>query len=350
MSKHLLAVFAIGMLAMAAGCHAVDFYPSSLQSPIPPELAPPRELSMVSLPAYRIAPPDVIRIQAVKMVPLTSYRISPFDILLIRALGTLRNQPIAKQYPVEANGTVILGGPYGTVRLAGYTVEEAEAEVTRSLKMILERPFVSIQLMRSAAAEQINGVYPVQADGRVNLGTCGMAYVAGKTVTEAREAVQTSLNQYFDSPTVGVEVLQFNSKSYFVIAESTAGGGALHRFPITGNETVLDGIAQLNRIGKMTGKMIWLARPAPGNCGTTQVLPVNWDEIAHGGRVDTNYQLLPGDRIYIVEDKGSGVNAFVAKLASPIERLLGLTSRGVAEARDAETLGREYNARGVSRF
>ena len=69
MTRHILAVLAIGVLAMATGCHAIDFYTPSLQSPVPPELEPPRELSMVSLPAYRIAPPDVIRIEVVKLVP-----------------------------------------------------------------------------------------------------------------------------------------------------------------------------------------------------------------------------------------------------------------------------------------
>ena len=109
--------------------------------------------------------------------------------------------------------------------MEGFTVEEAEAELTRLLKMILNHPVVSIQLMRSAAAEQINGVYPVQPDGTVNLRSCGMVYVAGKTVTEAGRRCRHGLSQYFDSPQVGVEVVQFNSKSYYVIAESSAGNG-----------------------------------------------------------------------------------------------------------------------------
>jgi polysaccharide biosynthesis/export protein len=317
-----------------------------LQRPTPAELSPPRELSMVSLPAYRIAPPDVIRIDASKLVPKASYRIAPSDILLIRVLGTLKDQPIARQYPVETDGTVILGGPYGTIRVQGFTVEEAEADLTRMLKMILDHPTVSIQLTRTGAAGQINGMYELHSDGTVNLRSCGIVYLADKTVTEAREAVQARLSQFFDSPQVGVEVVQFNSKSYFVISESSTGSGLFRRCPITGNETVLDAIAQLERVGRMTGKLIWVARPAPGACGRDQVLPVNWDQITHEGRTDTNYQILPGDRVYIVEDKGNAVNSFIAKFANPIEKLLGLSYRSTAEARDAEALGREYNKNG----
>jgi polysaccharide export outer membrane protein len=349
MAKQLLAVLAAGVFVMASGCHAIDFYTPSLQKPIPPELTPPKELSMVSLPVYRISPPDVIRIEAVKLVPKDSYRIGPSDILLIRALGTLRGQPINRAFPVEVDGTVILGAPYGRIRLAGFTVEEAEAEVTRILKMILDHPTVSIQLTRSGVAERVTGVYPVQSDGTVNLRTCGIVYVADKTVVEAREAIEARLGEYFDSPLVGVEVVQFNSKSYFVIAESSLGDGTMRRFPITGNETVLDAIAQLERVGVMTSKTIFVSRPAPGNSGRYQVLPVNWDEIAHVGKTDTNYQILPGDRVYIVEDRATGVNAFIAKLTNPIQRLLQITSQGTAEALDAETQGRAYNARGVMR-
>jgi polysaccharide biosynthesis/export protein len=347
MAKHFLAILAVGMLATAAGCHAIDFYTPSLQSPIPPELEPPRELSMVSLPVYRISPPDVIRIEVVKLVPRASHRIEPFDVLLIRVLGTLKSQPIDKQYPVEADGTVVLGASYGTLRVEGMTIEEVETELTRILKMTLRQPVVSVQLTRSAAAEQLSGMYPVQLDGTVNLRSCGMIYLAGTTVTEAREAVEARLNQYFDSPRVGVEVVQFNSKSYFVIDESSTGKGTMLRFPIMGNETVLDAIAQLDKVTHMTSKTIWVSRPAPGDCRRDQVLPVNWDEIAHGGKTDTNYQLLPGDRVYIVDDRAVGINAFLSKFASPIERLLGISSEGTRAALDAEAQGREYNKRGT---
>ena len=346
MAKHLLAILAVGMLATAAGCHAIDFYTPSLQSPIPAEMEPPRELSMVSLPVYRISPPDVIRIEVVKLVPRASHRIEPFDVLLIRVLGTLKSQPIDKQYPVEADGTVVLGASYGTLRVEGMTIDEVEAELTRILKMTLRQPVVSVQLTRSAAAEQLSGPYPVQPDGTVNLRSCGMIYLAGTTVTEAREAVEARLNQYFDSPRVGVEVVQFNSKSYFVIDESSIGSGAMQRFPITGNETVLDAIAQLEKITRITSKTIWVARPAPGDCRRDQILPVNWDEIAHTGKTDTNYQLLPGDRVYIVNDRAVGINAFLSKFATPIERLLNIGSQGSSAMLDAEALGRDYNKNG----
>jgi polysaccharide biosynthesis/export protein len=216
------------------------------------------------------------------------------------------------------------------------------------LKMILNEPAVTIQLTRSASAERLTDAYAVQPDGTVNLGNYGMLSLSGMTVTEAMEAVQARLVQYFDSPRVGVEVVKFNSKSYCVVTESRRGSGTMQRFPITGNETVLDAMAKMQKSSNMamSSKTIWVARPTPGNLSQEQILPVNWNAIAHGGITDTNYQILPGDRVYVVDDKALGFNGFLSKFASPIERLLGITSQGVAEARDMEALGREYNSHG----
>ena len=37
MVRHILMILAMGVFAMAAGCHAIDFYTPSLQKPVPPE-------------------------------------------------------------------------------------------------------------------------------------------------------------------------------------------------------------------------------------------------------------------------------------------------------------------------
>ncbi len=99
-----------------------------------------------------------------------------------------------------------LGPAYGVVRVEGMTIDEATDAVTRYLQTRLQRPTVTIRLLRSAETEQIAGPYVVQPDGTVNLRRYGMVPVAGKTITEARLAVQQQLAQYFDSPQVGVDV------------------------------------------------------------------------------------------------------------------------------------------------
>src|SRR5262245_15818802 len=81
----------------------------------------PRELDKVSLPEYVIEPPDVLLIDAVRLVPKPPYRIEPLDQLFIQAIPTPQTDPVGGIYPVEADGTVNLGLTYGAVRVEGMT-------------------------------------------------------------------------------------------------------------------------------------------------------------------------------------------------------------------------------------
>lgn len=331
------------LLAGLTGCHAIDLYTPSLQTALPPEMEPPRELSKVSLPAYRIGPPDLLQIEMLKLVPRPPYRIELYDVLQIRVLGTILDQPIDGYYLVEGEGIVSLGPAYGTVRVAGMTTDEATAEITRHLQTILQRPDVSLQLARSAGTQQVAAVYPVSPDGTVNLRNYGMVRVAGKTVTEARLAIEHQLAQYFDSPQVSVDVVGYNSKSYYIITAGAETGESNQRFPISGNETVLDALSQIQGLSRVSSKTMWIARPVPGGAGDAEVLPVDWAEIARGGVTDTNYQLLPGDRLYIVDDRLVAADNYIAKFTTPIERLLSITSLGANTIRSTQTMGRAYN-------
>lgn len=341
--RTLLAILAIGLLAGLAGCHAVDYYTPTLEAPTPAQLATPRELTMVSLPTYRIEPPDLLQIEVLKLVPRPPYRIEIYDVLQIRVLGTILDQPVDGYFLVEGDGIVSLGPAYGTVRVAGMSIEKATVEVTRHLQTILQRPDVSIQLARSAGTQQITGTYIVQADGTVNLKSYGMVHVAGKTVTEVRLAIEQLISQYYDSPQVAVDVIGYNSKNYYVITAGAGIGESVQRFPITGKETVLDALSQIRGLAGVSSKTIWVARPTPAGMEAEEVLPVSWEEIARGGLTGTNYQLMPGDRVYIVDDKLVAANNYVNKFTSPLQRLLSIGHLGADTVRQTQTMGRSYN-------
>ena len=70
--------------------------------------------------------------------------------------------------------------------------------------------------------------------------------------------------------------------------------------PATGNETVLDAIAGINGLPAVASKVsIGIARPSPNQGAPDHVLTIDWNAIAQGARTGTNYQVLPGDRIYV---------------------------------------------------
>lgn len=330
-------------LICLAGCQPVDFYDSSLQQPVPPAMEPPRELSMVSLPAYRVSPPDILMIEMLKMVPLPPYRIETFDVLQIRVLGTLLDQPVDGFFLVEGEGIVTLGPAYGRVRVIGMTVEQAADAIKEKLGVILTNPEVSVQLARTAGTPPVTGEYMIGPDGTINLRQYGSLRVAGKTVTEIRQDLNRLLGQFFDSPQVSVEVRQYNSKVFYVITEGAGLGDNVRRIPVTGNDTVLDAISAVDGLSQVSSAEMWVARPAPGGMGCEQIMPVDYNAIAHGGSTATNYQLMPGDRVFIASDNLIAANTFISKVTAPIERLLGISSLGTSTIRNMQTLGRNYN-------
>jgi polysaccharide biosynthesis/export protein len=326
-----------------AGCHAVDFYQPPMQTPVPPAMEPPRERSMVSLPAYRVEPPDILQIEVLKLVPLPPYRIEIYDFLQIRVLGTIIDQPIDGMFIVEAEGIVSLGPAYGTVRVSGMTIEEATEAITRKLQEVLAKPDVSVQLARTAGTQPVSGQYLIAPDGTINLRQYGVLHVSGRTVTEIRLELQKHLSQYFDSPEASVDVVAYNSKVFYVIQQGAGQGDNIRRFAITGNETVLDALSQVNGLSQLSSTHIWIARPAPGGFGCEQILPVDYGAIVQGAVSATNYQIMPGDRVFVAEDNVTAFNSFLAKVTMPIERLFGTTSLGTSSVRSLQTMGRGYN-------
>jgi polysaccharide export outer membrane protein len=327
---------------LLAGCRTINPYDPRLEPPLPEACQPPREMNKVSLPAYRIEPPDVVSIEMLKLIPLPPYRAEVFDVLQIRA-NALPDQPIDNYFIVEAEGTINLGPTYGTVRVAGMTIEEVKTALNKWLHQWLRDPAVSVQLARVSGAQPVTGQYLVGPDGTVNLRQYGVVHLAGKTVTEARMAIQEHLKQYLDSPELSVDVVAYNSKVYYVITQGAGIGDNVRRLPITGNETVLDAISQVNGLSQVSSKKIWIARPAPHSFGCQQILPIEWDAITQGAQTATNYQLLPGDRLYVSEDELVTFTNVTGKVTAPIERLAGIIGLGSNTLRGFETMGRNYN-------
>jgi hypothetical protein len=91
-----------------------------------------------------------------------------------------------------------------------------------------------------------------------------------------------------------------DGKRYHVV---TAGprGEQVQSFPATGSETVSDAIGRVGGLaGREAGARVWVARPAAPGGQAERVLPVDVSGITRDGATATNYQLLPGDRVYVL--------------------------------------------------
>jgi len=262
--------------------------------------------------------------------------------LQVDAEGTKYDAPIHGLYLVEPSGMLNLGAAYGKVKVGGLSLEEASDAVVKQLKRTLTNPTVSVTLNQSGGEQQISGEHLVGPDGTVNLGTYGQVYVAGLTVQEAKQTIEKHLTQYLEEPLVSVDVYAYNSKVYYVITQGAGFGDNIQRFPVTGNETVLDAVSQVQGLSRLSSKNIWIARPSPGKCD--QILPVHWDEIVAGAGTSTNYQVLPGDRVFIGEDHMIALDSTVQKLKSPFERIFGFSLLGMQTVQTANAFPLGPNA------
>jgi polysaccharide export outer membrane protein len=199
---------------------------------------------------------------------------------------------------------------------------------------IIEPPDVLlVETPQSLEVDQpIRGQHLVRPDGTVSLGIYGSVYVAGLTLDQAREAIYRQLKtriEILKPQDVSVDVVAYNSKVYYIITDGGGYGEQVTRVPITGSETVLDALGLINGLPPVASKKdIWIARRTPGDAAPPQILPVDWAGITQRGSVSTNYQIFPGDRIYVKADKWIAIDNGIAKRLSPIERLFGATLLG----------------------
>jgi polysaccharide export outer membrane protein len=310
------------------GCTSLWHRNKALEHSLEPIHGVPRELAKTSLPTYRIEPPDILLIDAIKIVPKEPYIVETLDLITILVEGTPPESPIAGEFRVDNAGNVNLGPGYGRVHVEGSTIEEAQEAIQKHLESILAAPEVAVSLAEPAARQSISGEHIVIQDGTINLGIYGNVRVVGMTLLQARSAIEQHLSQFLDDPQVSVDVAAYNSKVYYIVTQGAGQGDQIVRVPITGNETVLDALSQIGGFTVNQSKNMWIARPSPDGLGYDQVLPINWDAIVQGGATGTNYQILPGDRIFVGEDKLVAFDTFVTKVTAPFERIFGFTLLG----------------------
>jgi polysaccharide biosynthesis/export protein len=188
---------------------------------------------------------------------------------------------------------------------------------------------VGVTLVQMRGMQNIRGEHLVRPDGTISLGMYGSVFVAGLTIGQVKAVVETHLSTYLINPQVSVDVFAYNSRRIYIIADGAGYGQQVITLPATGNETVLDAIAKVQGLPAVASlKKIWIARPSPAGNPCSQILPVDWKAITQAGRTETNYQLLPGDRIYISANPLIVAYNYIDMMVAPFERLFGATLLG----------------------
>jgi polysaccharide export outer membrane protein len=198
------------------------------------------------IPQYGVIDPSQPR--ELRKVTLPRHVIEPADQLEVLVRPPLRDFD-RQLVQVLPDGTIDLG-LYGHYYVAGLCLEEAEIKLTQGLASVPER---------SAATD------PLQAAIRL---------ADGQQVT----------------------------KKFYVLGTVNTPSS----YPIRGNETVLDAILLAGLKSNSLPDKSYLVRPHPQG-GDDQVLAIDWPGITQRGETTTNYQLMPGDRVYVPGGKPPGL-------------------------------------------
>ena len=177
---------------------------------------------------------------------------------------------------------------------------------------------VSVEPVDFNSGLQLPGDQTVAADGTIDLGSFGLIRAAGQTAKEIESQVESTIaatiaarsqyagNAYHTAglsnaagPSVGndvsVRLVAQETDRFYVFGEIMAPGS----YPLSGNETVLDALVAAGGLStKANEHKIILVRPAkPGQ--KRVVLPVCHQSIVQLGDTSTNFQIYPGDRIFV---------------------------------------------------
>ena len=227
----------------------------------------PRELSKTSMPDYVVEPPDIIRVEVLQSLP---------------------GRPISGEKLVRPDGKISLDF-YGDLYVAGLTTSEIKEKVVIHLRKYLR--------------DEVLGLIELDEDDKPRLDK------DGKIISKAPGDVNN----------VFVDVATYNSKVYYVEGDVGLPG----RFPITGNETVLDALNYAGGYAPTAATQnVRLVRPAPPDACCAQVLPVNFPAIINAGDTTTNYQLMPGDRLLVYRDPIVRTSVFLNRLAEPFSTVV----------------------------
>ncbi|WP_435018913.1 polysaccharide biosynthesis/export family protein [Tundrisphaera sp. TA3] len=184
-----------------------------------------------------------------------------------------------------------------------------ELEMVSMPPYVIEPPDEIEVSVRPSSLEVLLTTVTVQADGVIDLGFVGDVYVAGLTLAQAEMKIAQHLEplaerrKVRDPIEVSVRLINGGqSKFYYVVGSVTTQG----RFPVVGNENVLDAILAAGLRTNSMPEKAYLVRPHP-HTGADQILKIDWKGIKERGDTMTNYQIFPGDRLVVPGGKQPGL-------------------------------------------
>jgi polysaccharide export outer membrane protein len=143
----------------------------------------------------------------------------------------------------------------------------------------------------------LNTENTIRPDGTITMPLVGDLKAAGRTPSALKEAIKVELAKYVKLTTgTEITVAVRNWKSYrFTISGEVGKPGVLTSDQYVTVSEALAMAAGLTRFAKR-GEIV-LRRRMPD--GTVKQIPLDYDDLASGKRLDMDIYVLPGDSIYV---------------------------------------------------
>lgn len=233
---------------------------------------------------------------------------------------------------------------------ACYLEMPRELEKTTLPEYVIEPPDVLvIESSESLPGRPAAGERLVRSDGTILIPSYGEVFVVGMTPKQAERAIADLLERHLTTrPQISVDVAAYNSKFYYVMGEVARPG----RYPVTGNETVLDALslaggpspyahmrkvllvrptsAATERHAPELSELIAMSQQSESCCDLGEdlaggrVFEVDLRAIAECGDTATNYQIRPGDRIVVKPMPAVALDRRIGPVLNHIERALSI--------------------------
>lgn len=183
-------------------------------------------------------------------------------------------------------------------RAAGHAVElprELNKDVI-DLYIVEPGDVLVVEPADFSSTVRFGGDQIVKPDGSIDLGKYGRVVAAGRTLGEIQSEVQAVIaGQEETAGQILVRLVAWDSKVFYVLGEVSSPGA----YPYSGRETVLDAIVSAGDLTDRANrhKIIFSRPSAPEDCRV--VLPICYNQIVQLGDTSSNYQILPGDRVFV---------------------------------------------------
>ena len=227
--------------------------------------------------------------------PLDIYIIEIADTILIEATDFDATVQLPGDQVVKPDGYISLGES-GRLMVMNKTIDQVQAEAQMQIDQHVRRELeIEYEVKRRQRQEerdrerlkrQRSGEKDTDDDD-LELGT--------QDEEQQRLALGRAINDARLKNKISARLVNWDSKRIYVLGEVNSPGS----FVFIGNETVLDAILEAGGLNNNADQhQIVITRPS-GCDSCREVMHVCYDQVVQLGDTSTNYQLQPGDRVFV---------------------------------------------------